>query len=187
MKLSFLRRPRLFSKRLACLLNLNDLDEVLISRLCVFAALHDIGKYSNGFQNRGPNSSSSNFTSDHLIPVIDLLQSYNGKLFFNHFFDSINGKILCSWFENEWVDFLKIFKTTIGHHGKPVAISTTVNHSLCWGHNNFRNPFQGISNLMTAIQEWYPIAFISSRAPIQFNAEWLHAFAGILMLAEVRF
>ena len=43
----------LLRKRLAVLAGLNDLDDVTVARLCVFAALHDLGKFNQHFQNKG--------------------------------------------------------------------------------------------------------------------------------------
>lgn len=44
---------RSLGRRLAQLGGVNELDEVQVARLCVFAALHDLGKFDQHFQNKG--------------------------------------------------------------------------------------------------------------------------------------
>ena len=169
--------------RLACLLKIKDLDDVLISRFCVFAALHDIGKCCHGFQNKAHHLNIDSIKSNHLNPVLKLPQSPDKSLV-KKFVEAIDWTQFYNWFEEGRTDVIRLYETAIGHHGSPVSDNKQVKHALHWQVNGDRDPFQGMAELIKAIRSWFPEAFESIRIPVGITPEGLHAFAGLLMLAD---
>src|SRR5690554_4823601 len=63
----------LVRRRLASLAGQSDLDEFQIARLCVLAALHDVGKFNLGFQAKANPHASPAETAGHVGEAIALL------------------------------------------------------------------------------------------------------------------
>ncbi len=90
-----LLRGTLLGPRLARLGGLRDLAEVQIQRLCVLAALHDLGKFSLGFQNKAlPHPP---FLSGH---TNDFLAALSNNDFLRRFRVSIEAERIEEWGES---------------------------------------------------------------------------------------
>lgn len=63
-------------KRLAFLAGQEDLDEFQIARLCVLAALHDLGKFNLGFQAKANPHASAAEKAGHVAEAVALLNGY---------------------------------------------------------------------------------------------------------------
>lgn len=106
--------------RLARLAGLSKLDAIQRSRLCVFAALHDLGKCNSGFQRRRDLPRGDPRTAGHTAEVCALLDVQNEDS--DRLGAALGVERLISWFESDDA-FYELFLATLSHHGRPLAVS----------------------------------------------------------------
>jgi len=147
-----------------------ELDTTDRARLCVLAALHDVGKLNLGFQAKGRpdlgvtaghvEEAVAAVTREHVLPSLDCLSGWG---------DSV-GLLLLS---------------AICHHGRPHTINSTATkwQASWWKARNGLDPRAGCELLVELCRRWYPEAF-EAGAPVTDEAAFGHAFAGIVMLAD---
>ena len=104
------------------------LDDATTARLCVFAALHDIGKLNVGFQAqiwrnsdlpqgvRRPNRAGH--TLD-LTPILSGADTTTGSWFF----DALGWNDFLTWDEQGGETACGILVATFSHHGRPLQLS----------------------------------------------------------------
>ena len=109
----------------ACL----DLDDATVARLCVFAALHDIGKVNVGFQARIwqdvdlPDGQHRPGRGNHVTDLIPILngsdRATNGEFFTAlGWWDEATG----SWDDSGGETVCGLFIATLSHHGSPLNL-----------------------------------------------------------------
>ncbi len=173
-----LLRDTLLGARLARLAGLDRLDEVLVARLAALAALHDLGKFSVGFQNR-PFPERS-LQGGHVEPIVKAL-SIDG---------AVRRRILeilapLGVFGDLWPSYLA---ASISHHGRPEKIGDAGPSSgfdpLVFAPAHGLDPLEGMRRLVARVQGWWPRAFGRDGLRLPESPPAAHFFAGVVMLAD---
>jgi CRISPR-associated endonuclease/helicase Cas3 len=161
----------IWERRLARLAGVENLDQVVVARLCVLAALHDFGKVNSGFQAkslRGPGP-----TAGHVTEALSALC-----------------QPVCACFEslNAWGDSsAELLAASICHHGRPLNFeqASASWQSTWWKPNRAGlDPKAGIEDLLQRCRDWFPAACGTDSQPLPSAPEFQHAFAGLIMLAD---
>ncbi|HEY6464144.1 MAG TPA: CRISPR-associated endonuclease Cas3'', partial [Polyangiaceae bacterium] len=167
----------LLRRRLAVLAGRDDLTSVDVARLSAIAAFHDIGKFNRGFQRKADPEPRD--TAGHVAEVLALFGSDYPE-------ERALRNALPLGELGGWADGfgLELLVAAIGHHGRPVSCEDLpVNRSL-WGSRGGLDPFQGMTELASAVRTWFPEAFASDLACLPSAPGFQHAFAGLVMLAD---
>ncbi len=143
-----------------------DVGDVGWSRLCVLAALHDIGKLNIGFQAKcrsdlGP-------PTGHVTVALGAL--------FRPTFSCL--KALAAWGGGA----TRLLKTAICHHGRPYTDAPWQN--TWWQPRAGLDPRAGAEKLLACCRTWFPVAFEAHDSELPDTAAFSHAFAGLVMLAD---
>lgn len=174
----------LLRRRLACLAGLDDLTAIQVQRLGVLAALHDIGKYNHGFQNK---AFGTRDTAGHLSEVLAVLNYRNDyRELTAKLLEALRAEELCAWGAHpEGDDVFQLLVATISHHGRPVPIDER-DKILPWYWTPARglDPFKGIADLIESTRRWFPDAWRPGGEKLPASPGFQHAWAGLLMLAD---
>lgn len=148
-----------------------DISEVGWARLCVLAALHDLGKLNVGFQAKG--RAGLGPTAGHVIEAL-------GALFRPVF--SCLGELL------PWGDGVTgLLVAAICHHGRPFnsnVMADTAWQTSWWEPRADLDPRAGAEDLLVHCRAWFPKAFETDGSSLPETAAFSHAFAGLVMLAD---
>jgi len=165
-------------RRLARVGGLDDLEPQQIQRLCVFAALHDVGKVNTGFQNKAFLGRVP--LSGHVAELAALLGSCSAT----------TRDLLCAirWGEIEkWSGAapgtVALLAAAVGHHGSPCALDGAANESL-WKSGPWGCPIDGAAEVVAGACCWFPDAFAAGGSPLPSEPAFAHAFLGLLTLAD---
>ena len=175
-----LLRHTILGRRLAGIAGQDDLDEVQLARLCVFAALHDFGKFTAGFQDKAlpGRSPAASHVQDALALLAEGGQGIGAELF-----KAIPVAELLRWSESPFT-VQQIFVAAICHHGRPFRLGAQVPpDSRHWADRHGRSPFDGIRELWESAVVWFPDAVRDGR-PLPANPAFQHAYAGVVNLAD---
>lgn len=170
----------LLGRRLARLAGRDALDEVTVARLCVLTALHDLGKFNQGFQNKGrPGALPRVGHVRELVPMFD----GQGRAEATRFFEALAPLDLSSWGEDDiaW----NILLAAVAHHGRPIPVDhpgVSFDPSL-WTAGHGLDPFAGMRELVECAMRWFP-QYRGAGAPLPTTAAFQHGFAGLVMLAD---
>lgn len=175
-----LLRDTLLGARLAHLLGRSALHPLLIARLVVLAALHDLGKYAISFQNRPyPDRQPQ---GGHVEPIVKAL-SAGGRIT-----DAIANVLApLDVFGESCFSYLA---ASISHHGRPEKIgldgSSVGFDARVFDPSRGLEPLAGMARLFALTRRWCPEAFEVGppEAELPDSAEAQHFFAGIVMLAD---
>ena len=172
---------------------LDTLDDVTAARLCVFAALHDIGKVNVGFQTRiwgnadfpsgqrRPNRAGH--TAD-LTPVLSQKDTETAAWFFDALgwwweatesWDDRGGKTVCA-----------MFVAGLSHHGSPLQLDDPHKSAnpLAWREYADLNPQECVARIGQLVRQWFPAAFGEGAPPLPSAPEFQHHFLGLCILAD---
>lgn len=166
----------LLGKRLAALAGRAVLDHVTVARLCVLAALHDLGKFNHGFQDKALDCPAS--TAGHvkeIRAVLDNSPDGCAMLYGNGGLAALDG-----W-DGQQDETIGLLIASISHHGEPAA-REPMKYEL-WQARPDRDPLAGIADFVARCRDWFPAAWLQgpdlSSAP-----EFQHGFAGVVVLAD---
>ncbi|WP_022835516.1 CRISPR-associated helicase/endonuclease Cas3 [Salisaeta longa] len=162
--------------RLARLIGWEALSDVHVARLGVFAALHDAGKVNHGFQNIAHDAKP---TADHVRPIVNVLSAPEPM----RWLKPLPIVEMAEWFPADPTGetLMHFLLATWGHHGKPVPVESF--DKRLWAPTDARDPADGLHQLATATQRWFPKAFTEAR-PFPDAPVLQHAFNGVLTLAD---
>ncbi len=167
----------LLRRRLARLGGLDDLTEVQVERLGVLAALHDIGKYNQGFQAKQHGREG---ITGHVSEGIALLCNHTEDR--TKAFAALEVETLATWADDPGT-MLALWIASISHHGTPVQ--RDVAHLRDWWRaRRGLDPFTGLRALATKTKAWMPRAWEAGGAMLPSAAPFQHGFAGLVMLAD---
>ena len=164
---------------------IEDLDPTIIGRLCVFAALHDIGKINLGFQAKINKKNVISHTKD-LMPLLN--GSDNIKQ--DQLMESIRwlNDALSNWDDNDGITVCGMLIAMLSHHGQPERLNnghySRTNHWHDIQDKYEIQPFEKIAEIAKQIEEWFPAAFQEDAPKLPNSPEFQHYFLGLLMLAD---
>ncbi len=161
-------------RRLARMAKKNDLGDVQIQRLCVLAALHDIGKCNSGFRAKA-------FKPSICGHVREALYLFDGG-YAQKLGAAISIKELSTWGTDENTT-CRLLIASICHHGRPYQIGVG-QYAHLWEKRGDLDSFKGIESLLDYCRRWFPLAFASGGEPLPDAPELQHGFAGLVMLAD---
>ena len=173
--------------RLAAAGGVDALDDAAASRLCVFAALHDIGKVNVGFQTktwdpglRPPRRLWAGHTSD-LVPVL----TNKDRKTADWFFDALGWDEILAWDNDNGETACGIFVAAMSHHGEPLDLrSDKQRNTKIWRPRGDLNPQDQVSRIGELIRRWFPDAFEKGAQPLPPAPAFQHMFLGLCTLAD---
>ena len=191
---ALLQQPTI-RQRLARAGGLDILDDVTEARLCVFAALHDIGKVNVGFQTRiweyGDFPSGRRpiafdrvgHTAD-LTPVLNQRDSKTADWFFDALdwwwestesWDNCEGEVVCA-----------MFVAALSHHGSPLQLDNPLKSAnpQAWREYAGLNPQDCVARIGQLVRQWFEPAFGPGAPPLPLVPEFQHHFLGLCTLAD---
>jgi CRISPR-associated endonuclease/helicase Cas3 len=169
----------LLRRRLARLGGQDDLDDVQVARLCVLAALHDIGKFNQHFQNKGRPGATPR--AGHVREVLWLFQ--DGRSEGARLLEALSALNLGDWAEDD-VAF-RLLVAAVAHHGRPLPVDSpgVAPEPRAWQAAHGLDPFAGVARLARDAVAWFPDALKTGRS-LPNTAAFQHGFAGVVMLAD---
>ena len=179
-------------RRLARSGGLDNLDEATVARLCVFAALHDIGKVNAGFQTRiwrdsdFPGRRLTGVTRGHYRELAPVMLGENPGTT-EHFFGSLDWwwDATESWDDRGGEIVCGLFIAALSHHGQPLQLEGDLNHnSRLWTGIGCLDPFPQLRRIGELARRWFPKAWESGGQSLPSKPEFQHHFLGLCTLAD---
>ena len=171
----------LVRQRLARLGGLPDLTAGQCARLTALAALHDIGKFNIGFQNKAlvkpPN------IAGHVREAVALLGAASRHEESRQLRAAIRLDQMLDWGREDSI--ARLLVAAIAHHGAPVDVGDSTAHQRnIWRPARGLDPFAGIQDLGESIRSWFPDAFAGELDPLPDEPRFQHGFSGLVTLAD---
>ena len=179
-------------RRLARSANLETIDDVMVARLSLFAALHDIGKVNVGFQTqiwREEDFPAGRRRPGHaghyheMAPVLLGADGTTADWFFNALgwwqdattsWDDCGGETVCA-----------LLIAALSHHGQPLQLEGRLqSNSRLWSHFGNLRPQEYVERIGELTRRWFPAAFTSPGPPLPSSPEFQHMFLGLCTLAD---
>lgn len=173
---ALLRVPNI-RRGLARLGGMETLDDGQAARLCVLAALHDLGKVNHGFQNKAlPKGTAP--VEGHIGCVVGALHDGLIQAALADLYDAMAG-----WYENE--DCNDAILAILSHHGGPPEVSSAVakGDRKLWQPAGGYAPLAALTELAQAALGWFP-AHRQNGRPLPAAHPFWHGFAGLVALAD---
>ena len=189
------------SRRLAGAGGLDDLDEATKARLCVFAALHDIGKVNMGFQTQiwreeslpAGRRADSFRRVGHTIDMVPVLVDDRDRETSDWFFPALgfhsglldwdNG--LLEWDSVSGITACGLFVATLSHHGAPLNLQDTRSRNTrAWQEFADLDPRECVQRIGRLARQWFPDAFAPDTSPLPTASAFQHHFLGLCILAD---
>lgn len=177
--------------RLAASAGAQRLHESTKARLCVFAALHDIGKINVGFQTqiwqpsdfhdvRKNKPGWAGHTSD-AVPVLTDRDSTTADWFFK----ALGWDDFLAWDDRDGWTASSLLAATLSHHGEPLNLhdSKAANPAV-WRTFGRLDPQACVRRIGTQVRDWFPDAFATDAPPLPSSPQFQHMFLGLCTLAD---
>ena len=181
-----------YEKPLSALAGVDRLSPEQISRLCVIALIHDIGKAIKDFQSQIFEDEKMNkrHTGHTLVACSIFKMSPEDKIRkdFLSLFSNFE-----KWFEYRGCEgddcFASMLLNSWGHHGKPVEydFAMSPNKGVSgvkwegWEYLNFNNLIKRIDEI---IETYWPESKNSNDNPIHASSNFMYEFNGLLTLSD---
>lgn len=185
-----LLRQTTIRQRLERSAGLEDLDEVSVSRLATFAALHDIGKASVGFQARiwnpedAPEGERLPKQAGHTLDLTPILTGRDSQS--SWLFDALGWDRMLSWDDKTGETVCDLFIAALSHHGLPLHLQNAQHaNPAMWRDFGELSPRKCIERIAWLVREkWFPAAFNSVGPPLPSSPAFQHMFLGLCTLAD---
>jgi len=173
--------------RLAAAGCVDALDDATASRLCVFAALHDIGKVNVGFQTKtwDPDERPRGIRwAGHTSDMVPVLEGKDRKTL-AWFIDALGWSDFLDWDDNEGLTASALFAASMSHHGEPIdRYSPKEANPKIWRPSGDLNPQAQVRRIGRLIRRWFPKAFKKDAQPLPSAPAFQHMFLGLCTLAD---
>ncbi len=176
-------------QRLARAGNREELVEIVVQRLAVLAAMHDVGKINIGFQSKNQTDEDSDlipfqFRAGHTLDLVPVLTGRDSETC-SWFFPSIDWKEISAWDSNEGVTVSALLVASLSHHGKPLPLDCDrSSNPIIWRPRGKLDPRQHLKHVLSLIRNWFPLAFSKGGDPLPDTPEFQHMFLGLCTLAD---
>ena len=188
-------------QRLAGAAGCDDLDPATSARLCVLAALHDIGKANMGFQTQiwsaeylpGGRRPASFPGVGHTRDMVPVLDNDGDTETADWFFSALgfeqgvlqwdNG--ILQWDDNDGITVCGLFVATLSHHGAPLNLQENLSRNpRAWQHFANLKPRECIERIGRLVRQWFPDAFTGAVPSLPSAPAFQHHFLGLCTLAD---
>ena len=167
---ALLRQPTV-RRRLARAGDRGDLDEITVARLCVFAALHDIGKVNVGFQARIwrpedlPPNRKRPPRMGHVADLVPVLE-YTDEETANWFLNDFGVPEFMTWDNDDGATASGLLIAALSHHGDPLNLSAgRAPNPAAWRPFGGLNPRQCVKRIVRLVMlPWPPGRHVSAHA-----------------------
>lgn len=175
-------------KRLAHAGGLSDLDGTTAARLCVFAALHDIGKVNIGFQTQiwradDLRNKRKIRPTGHTLDLTPVLTGSDSKTA-DWFFPALGWHELLDWDDSGGETVCGLFIAALSHHGMPLDLEARQRNPSIWRPFGELNPQRCVEGIAQQVRDWFPAAFSPDGPPLPSAPAFQHAFLGLCTLAD---
>lgn len=164
---------------LARLGGMEMLDDTQVARLCVLAALHDLGKVNHGFQNKAlPKGTAA--VEGHIACVVGALS--DGILLRAL---AVLEEATIGWFVDDEATSVQALLAILSHHGGPPEDSPMAarGNPKLWQPAGSYAPLAALTELARAALDWFP-AHRQNCRPLPPTGPFWHGFAGLVALAD---
>ncbi len=179
-------------QRLARSGGLDILDYATVSRLALFAALHDIGKVNVGFQTQiwrdadQPVGRRRPGRAGHTLDLTPVLMNEDRETagwFFNAL-DWWQGATE-SWDDRGGESFCGLFIAALSHHGQPLQLERRRSRNpAIWRPYGSLHPAECVRHIGELARRWFPAAWGSTVPPLPPDPAFQHMFLGLCILAD---
>ena len=178
-------------RRLARSGGLDDLDSATIARLCVFAALHDVGKANVGFQ--AQIWKEEDLSEGGKLPrcaghIADMAPVLNGKdrRTAEWFSKALQWNELEQWDDTQGDTVCGLFLASLSHHGRPFQFEDPKRdkNPRVWQSLGQLEPQQFVERVGILIRRWFPQAFRHGACSLPSSPSFQHHFLGLCNLAD---
>jgi len=176
-------------RRLAHTAGRDELDDTTAGRLCVFAALHDIGKVNVGFQTQvwePPylGSGRRGRRAGHTLDLVPVLRGEDREAC-GWFFDALGWSDLSDWDDSGGNVASDLLVATLSHHGLPLALEggREANPKV-WRPFGGLDPEAYVRRVGRLIRGWFPEAWDRGASPLPAEPGFQHMFLGLCTLAD---
>ena len=167
---ALLRQPTM-RKRLARAGGREELDGTTTARLCVFAALHDIGKVNVGFQARIwrpedlPPNRKRPPRMGHVADLVPVLE-YTDEETANWFLNDFGVPEFMTWDDDDRATASGLLIAALSHHGDPLNLSAgRAPNPAAWRPFGGLNPRQCVKRIVRLVMlPWPPGRHVSAHA-----------------------
>ncbi len=168
-----------------------DLDDTTVARLCLLAAIHDIGKVNIGFQTqiwRGNDFPEGQRRPDRAGHTLDLIPVLKGD-------DCATAK----WFSEAldwWGDATELWDdcggetvsglliAVLSHHGRPLSLAGNRSDPQIWKPFELLAPREYVVRIGWLTRTWFTAAFAAGAPPLPAAPAFQHHFLGLCNLAD---
>ena len=178
--------------RLAVSGGLDALDDATVARLCVFAALHDIGKVNVGFQTRiwqstdTPAGKKMPHPAGHIADLTPVLNGKDEKTS-GWFLDALDcWDEMLMWDDTDGCTACGLFVASLSHHGRPLQLDNPQynKNSAIWRDFGALSPRHYVERIGRLVREWFSTAWTPGAPPLPSASAFQHMFLGLCMLAD---
>ncbi len=185
-----LQQP-LIRRRLAQTAGRQDLDATTRARLCVLAALHDIGKVNAGFQTQiwddadFPPGTRRPGRAGHTLDLTPVLCDEDRETA-GWFFDALGWwNHLLTWDDRDGATVCGLFVAALSHHGRPLQLDGIKQRKpQIWRPFGALNPPEYARRVGRMLRKWFPEAFAPAGEPLPSAPAFQHHFLGLCNLAD---
>ena len=189
---ALLKQPTI-RRRLAGAAGLEGLNEATIARLCVFAALHDIGKVNMGFQTQiwanelltGGRRPTAFRGVGHTTDIVPVLNDHGDTQTSSWFFPSLGFDQMAQWDDRDGLTTCGLFVATLSHHGAPLNLQDNRSrNTIAWQPFAGLDPRECVERIGRLVRQWFPEAFAEDAPPLPSGPAFQHHYLGLCILAD---